>query len=417
MGQKMTTYSLIHNGTLINGTGDEPLLNAAILIKDNKIVAVGEENSIFLPDEEIKRVDAGGMFILPGFIDTHMHIMANGFKDKDTLYDPLSLYFYKGAENCRKTIEAGVTTVRDAGLADLGVKMAVEQGLIPGPRILISVMPLSITGGHFDFWRASGFDIKISYPSLPEHICDGVEEVRKRVREIIRCKADFIKVMVTGGVMSANDGPEHTQFTVEELKVMVEEGKNHGGIKVMAHGHGAEGIKNALKAGAHSIEHGSYLDDEAIQMMIDHSTYLVPTFVVMHHNKKLAEAGELPEWGIEQALEIVDIHKENIKKAYEAGVHIAMGTDCGVVSHGINLEELGFLCDMGMSAEEAIVAGTKTAAECIGYDDKIGTVEASKLADIIICKKDPIAHIKSLGNPDNIILVMKDGKIVKDLRN
>ncbi len=413
----MTEYSLIHNGTLINGTGDEPLLNAAILIKDNKIIEVGEESSISLPDGEIKGIDAGGMFILPGFIDTHVHVMANGFKDEDTLYDPLSLFFYKGAENLRKTIEAGVTTVRDAGLADLGVKMAVEQGLISGPRMLISVMPLSITGGHFDFWRASGFDIKISYPGLPEHICDGVEEVRKRVREIIRCKADFIKVMVTGGVMSANDGPEHTQFTVEELKVMVEEGKNHDNLKVMAHGHGAEGIKNALKAGAHSIEHGSYLDDEAIQMMVDQGTYLVPTFVVMHHNQKLAKAGELPEWGIKQAIEIVDIHKRNIKKAYEAGVRIVMGTDCGVVSHGINLEELGFLCDMGMSAEEAIVAGTKTAAECIGYDDKLGTVEEGKLADVIICKKDPIAHIKSLGNPDNIIIVMKDGKIVKDLRN
>ena len=419
MGQNMTdsSYSFIYNGTLIDGNGGEPLLNAAILIKDDKIVDVGEENSIYLPDEEIKKIDAGGMFILPGFIDTHIHVMTNGFKDEDTLYDPLSLFFYKGAENLRKTIEAGITTVRDAGLADIGVKMAVEQELILGPRVLISVMPLSITGGHFDFWRNSGFDIRISYPGLPEHICDGVEEVRKRVREIIRCKADFIKVMVTGGVISANDSPEHTQFTVEELKVMVEEGKNHDNIKLMAHGHGAEGIKNALRAGVHSIEHGSYLDDEAIQMMIDQDTYLVPTFIAMSYNKKSAEEGDLPEWAIKNALEIVDIHRSNVKKAYEAGVHIAMGTDCGVIPHGINLEELGFLCDIGMSAEEAIMAGTKTAAECIGYDDKIGTIEEGKLADIIINKKDPIAHIKSLGNPDNIILVMKDGKIVKDLRN
>ncbi len=410
-------YSLIHNGTLINGNGGEPLLNAAILINDDKIVTVGEENSISLPDEEIERIDAGGMFILPGFIDTHVHVMANGFKDEDTIYDPLSLYFYKGVANLNKTINAGVTTVRDAGLADVGVKMAVEQGLILGPRMFISVMPLSITGGHFDFWRDSGFNLKISYPGLPESLCDGVDEVRKRVREIIRSKADFIKVMVSGGVMSVNDGPEHTQFTVDELKVMVEEGKYHGDIKVIAHGHGAEGIKNALKAKIHSIEHGSYLDDEAIQMMIDQGTYLIPTLVVMKHNKKFAEAGDLPEWSRKQAIEIVDIHEKNIKKAYKAGVRIAMGTDCGVVPHGINLEELGFLCDVGMSAEEAIMAGTKIAAECIGYDHKIGTVEEGKLADIIISKKDPIAHIRSLGNPDNIILVMKDGKIVKDLRN
>ena len=410
-------YSLIYNGTLIDGNGGEPLLNAAILIKNNKIIEVGTEDSIFLPDEEIKKIDVEGMFILPGFIDTHVHVMSNGFKDEDTIYDPLSLYFYKGSANLRKTIEAGITTVRDAGLADIGVKMAVEQGLIVGPRILITVMPLSITGGHFDFWRDSGFSLKVSYPGLPESLCDGVEEVRKRVREIIRSKADFIKVMVTGGVMSVNDGPEHTQFTVEELKVMVEEGKYHGDIKVIAHAHGVEGIKNALKAGIHSIEHGSYLDDETIRMMVDHGTYLVPTLVVMRHNKKLAESGDLPEWSREQAIEIVSIHEENIKKAYEAGVQITMGTDCGVVPHGINLEELEFLCDIGMSAEEAIMAGTKTAAECIGYDDKIGTVEEGKLADIVISKKDPIAHIKSLGNPDNIILVMKDGKVVKDLRN
>ena len=412
-----SAYSLIYNGTLINGNGGEPLLNATILIKNNEIVAVGQENSISLPDEEIKKVDAGGMFILPGFIDTHVHVMANGFKDVDTIYNPLSLYFYKGAQNLRKTINAGVTTVRDAGLADIGVKMAVEQGLIVGPRMIISVMPLSITGGHFDFMRDSGFDLKVSYPGLPESLCDGVEEVRKRVREIIRSKAEFIKVMVTGGVMSSNDGPKDVQFTVEELKVMVEEGKCHGKLKVMAHGHGAEGIKNALKAGVHSIEHGTCLDNEAIQMMIDQKTYLVPTGVVMKYNKKFAESGELAEWAVKQALEIVDIHKESIKKAYAAGVRIAMGTDCGVVPHGINLKELRFLCDIGMSAEEAIMAGTKTAAECIGYDNKIGTIEEGKLADIIISKKDPIAHIKSLGNPDNIIMVMKDGKIVKDLRN
>jgi len=413
---KHSKYTLIYNGTLIDGNGNKPLSNAAILIKDNQIVDVGTEDSISLPDAEIKNIDVNGMFILPGFIDTHVHIMANGFKMEDTMYNPLSFYFYRGAENMRRTIDAGVTTVRDAGLADVGVKMAVEQGLIVGPRLLISVMPLSISGGHFDLWLNSGFDMKISYPGLPESICDGEEEVRKRVREILRAGADFIKVMVTGGVMSANDGPEHTQFTVEELKVMVQEGKFHDNVKVMAHGHGVEGIKNALKAGVYSIEHGTYLDDEAIQMMVDQGTYLIPTCVVIKHNKKFAESGDLPEYSREQAIEIVDIHDKNIRKAHEAGVRIVMGTDCGVVPHGLNLEELGFLCDIGMSPEEAIMAGTKNAAECLKVDDKIGTIEKGKLADIIISKKDPIAHIKSLGNPDNVVLVMKEGKILKDLR-
>lgn len=409
-------YTLIYNGTLIDGNGGESIPNAAILIKNGLIMEVGTEDSIPIPDEEIEKIDAHGMFILPGFIDTHVHIMANGFKMEDTMYDPLSLFFYKGLANLRNTINAGVTTVRDAGLADIGVKKAVEDGLIVGPRLLISVMPLSISGGHFDFCLNSGFDMKLSYPGLPESVCDGKNEVRKRVREILRAGADFIKVMVTGGVMSANDGPEHTQFTVEELKVMVQEGEFHGGVKVMAHGHGVEGIKNALNAGIYSIEHGTYLDDEAIQMMVHQGTYLIPTFVVMKHNKKFAEAGELPEYGIKQAIEIVDVHDENIRKAYEAGVKIVMGTDCGVVPHGLNLEELEFLCDIGMSPGEAIMAGTKYAAECLKIDDKLGTIEPGKLADIIISKKDPIANIKSLGNPDNIMLVMKEGKVVKDLR-
>ncbi len=411
------TYTLIYNGTLIDGTGGMPIPNAVILIKDNQIIDIGTEDSIYLPEKEVKRIDANDMFILPGFIDTHVHIMANGFKLEDTMYNPLSFYFYRATENLRDTINAGVTTIRDAGLADIGVKKAVEEDLIVGPRMLISVMPLSISGGHFDRYLNSGFDMRETYPGLPESICDGKQEVRKRVREILRAGADFIKVMVTGGVMSVNDGPDETQFTIEELKVMVEEGKFRNDTKVMAHGHGAEGIKNALKVGVYSIEHGTYIDDEAIQMMVDQETYLVPTCVVIKYNKKYAEAGELPEYSRKQAIEIVDIHEKNIRKAYEAGVRIVMGTDCGVVPHGLNLEELRFLCDIGMSPEEAIMAGTKHAAECLGMDDKIGTIEKGKFADIIISKKDPIAYIKSLGNPDNIVMVIKEGKIIKNLTN
>lgn len=409
-------YTFIYNGTLIDGNGSESTPNTAILIRNNEIIELGTEDSIKLPDEDIKKVDANGMFILPGFIDNHVHIMANGFRFEDNMYDPLSYYFFRGVNNLKETINAGVTTVRDAGLADFGIKMAVDEGLIVGPRLFISIMPLSISGGHFDFNLKSGFNMKISYPGFPKSICDGEDEVRKRVREVLRAGADFIKVMVTGGVISINDSPEHTQFTVEELKVMVQEGKYHDNIKVMAHAHGVDGMKNALKAGVHSIEHGTYLDDEAIGMMVDQGTYLIPTFVVIKHNKKLAEAGELPEYSKKHAIEVVDIHETNIKKAYEAGVKILMGTDCGVVPHGLNLEELGFLCDIGMSPQEAIMAGTKNAAEFLQIDDKLGTVEIGKLADIIISKKDPIANIKSLGNPNNIMLVMKEGKVVKDIR-
>jgi imidazolonepropionase-like amidohydrolase len=409
-------YSLIHNGTLIDGNGGHPIHDVAILIKDNYIIDVGSEETISIPNDKFVKIDANDGFILPGFIDAHLHLMADGFRYEDTIYDPLSIYFYKATQNMRKTIEAGVTTVRDAGLADIGVKMAVDQGLILGPRMQISVAPLSISGGHFDFWLNSGFDIKTSYPGFPDSICDGVEEVRKKVREVLRAKAEVIKVMVTGGVMSANDSPEFTQFTEEELRVIVQETKYHNDSKVMAHAHGVDGIKNALKVGIHSIEHGTYIDKEASNKMKEQGTYLVPTFVVMEFNKRLAESGQLPEWRSEEAIRIVDIHQKNIKKAFQAGVKIAMGTDSGVVAHGFNLHELGFLNDIGMKPEDTIVAATKTASECLGWEDKLGTIETGKYADIVITKTDPLADIKSLGDQMNISVVIKDGKIVKDIR-
>lgn len=408
-------YTLIHNAVLIDGTGNPPIQDGMILIKNNKIEYAGLEGSLQPPRDETRRIDAGGGYLLPGFIDSHLHLMANGFKMEDTIHQPLSYYFYKAVENMHLTLEAGVTTVRDAGLADYGLKMAVEQGLIQGPRMQISVAPLSVTGGHFDFWLKSGFDVKTSYPGHPDSICDGVDGVRQKVREVLRAGADVVKVMTTGGVMSANDRPEFSQFTVNELNVIVEEA-GYRGVKTMAHAHGAEGIKNAIESGIHSIEHGTYLDQEAIRMMVERGTYLVPTLVVMKTNKENAEAGDIPDYGLEDALRIVDIHRENIKKAYKAGITMVMGTDCGVINHGVNLQELGLLCDVGMEPMEAILAGTKIAAQCLGWQDRIGTLEKGKMADLVISKVNPLKSINSLGESDNIEMVIKDGKIVKDIR-
>ena len=407
------TWTLIKNGTLIDGTGTEPLENAAVLIEDNKIRAVGPENSFKAPNGT-KIVDAYGGFMMPGFIDTHIHVMAKGFNREDTIYDPLSFYFYRAVENLRLTLDAGVTSVRDAGLADAGVKMAIEKGLIKGPRLQICITPLSITGGHFDFWLKSGYDIKVAYPGYPDSICDGVEGVRKKVREVLRAGAEVIKVMVTGGIMSANDGPEAAQFTPEELRVVVEEAQFKDHINVMAHAHGVQGMKNAIDAGVHSIEHGTYLDNEIIDMMLENGTFLVPTLMANKNIKELALQGKTREWETEAALRVFDIQKENIKKAYHAGVKIAMGTDCGVVEHGTNLKELALLCEIGMDPMEAIVAGTKTGAECMGWDSELGTVEPEKLADIVISRIDPLLDIESIGDSENIVMVIKNGEIVKD---
>jgi imidazolonepropionase-like amidohydrolase len=410
------TYTLINNGTLINGNGGSPIQNAAVLINNQRIVAAGLEESISIPDTDINIIDAKDCFILPGFIDTHVHLMTEGFGREETIYTPLSLYFYNAIERMQRTINAGVTSVRDAGLADAGVKLAVEKGIIVGPRLQISVSPLSITGGHFDFWLNSGFDIKTMYPGYPDGIADGPDEVRKTVREIMRAGADVIKVMVTGGVISANDRPEYPQFTNEELKVIVEEARFRD-LQVVAHAHGKQGIKNAVNAGMNSIEHGTCIDDECIGLMLSNGTFLVPTFLAMKINKELAEdkTSEIPDWSRDDAIRMEKVHENNMRKAYKAGVKIVMGTDSGVVPHGRNLEELGHMYDMGMKPMEAIVSSTKRAAESLGWEENVGTVEKGKLADLVISKKDPITNIKSLGDPNNILMVIKDGKIVKNI--
>lgn len=409
-------YFLIRNGTLIDGNGGKPVKNAEILIKNHEIIDSGVEGSLKLPSDKIKYLDAQGGFILPGFIDCHVHMMFTGFHFEDPLFTPLSLYFYQATLNLKRTLNAGVTTVRDAGMADFGVKSAVEQGLITGPRLQISVMPLSTTGGHFDLHLKSGHQVKTTYPGLPDSVCDGEEEVRKRVREVLRAGADVVKVMVTGGVISANDSPEHPQFTAGELQVMVEEASFRG-LPVMAHAHGSKGIKNALKAGIKSIEHGTYLDDECISLLLENDAWLVPTMLVHQINMEKLESGELPEFSREDAKNVFTKGHESVKKAQKAGVKMVMGTDSGIGPHGQNLRELGLLCKAGMDPMEAIQAGTKNAAELLGWQDKIGTIAKGKLADIVICLTNPLHDIDSLGNPDNITLVMKEGKIYKDIEH
>ena len=409
---------LIRNGTLIDGSGGQPLANAAVLIEDKRIRAAGPADAVALPDADVVEIDVQGGFILPGFIDVHVHLMGEGYDIEKELTTPFSLNFYKAIGYMRRTVEAGVTSVRDAAGADLGVKQAVEQGLVLGPRMQISVTALSTTGGHGDGWLRSGVDITSPpYPGCPDGRCDGVEGVRKKVREVLRAGAEVIKVCTSGGVLSPTDHPDFTQFTPEELAVMVEEGAYRRGIKVMAHASGLQGIKNAVRAGVHSIEHGDNLDDETIELMLERGTYLVPTLLATVGILEDAEtAATMPEWSKPKMREVADIHRASMARAYKAGVRIALGTDAGVSPHGTNLRELGLMCGIGMSPMEAIVAGTRVAAGCLGWEDRVGTVEPGKLADVVVCKKDPLADIRALEDVDNISIVIKDGQIVRDRR-
>jgi imidazolonepropionase-like amidohydrolase len=331
---------------------------------------------------------------------------------------PLSLNFYNSVRYLRATLDAGITTVRDAGGADLGTKLAVERGVVPGPRLQISVSPLTPTGGHFDHRFPVGVSPKSPpYPGRPDGVCDGVDEVRKRVREVLLAGADVVKICTTGGVLSPTDRPEDTQFSPEEIAVCVEEARYRGGRKVMVHAIGAEGIRNAVRAGVHSIEHGHLMDDEGLELMLERRMFLVPTLLA---GIAVIEAGErtgsLPAFTLEKAREVTGRHFEVVAKAFRAGVRIAFGTDAAVFPHGRNLRELELMTRVGMSPMEVIVAATRTAAECLGWDDRIGTLEAGKLADLVICKGDPLADIGVLKDPRNVVLVMKGGEVVKDLR-
>lgn len=412
------TTQIIRNGTLIDGNGGEPIADGAVLVEDGRISAVGKAGSFSLPTDAVE-IDAGGGTILPGLIDTHVHIMMEGLNLQKTLTTPFSLNFYQAITYMRRTLDAGVTTVRDAGGADFGVKSAVEQGLIVGPRMQISISVLSTTGGHGDGWMLSGNEISLfqPYPGNPGGRCDGPEEVRRKVREILRAGAEVIKVCSTGGVGSPTDHPDFTQFSPEELAIMVQEGRYRRGIKVMAHAQGAEGIKNAVRAGIHSIEHGFSIDEEVVSLMLEHGTFLVPTLVAPLGVLESAEqSNAAPEYALRKARASLEEHRESIARAYRAGVKIAMGTDAAVVPHGTNLRELGLMCDIGMSPMEVLVATTKVAAECLGWQDRIGTLEAGKLADVVITRTDPLADIRSLEQTTNIALVMKGGQIVKDIR-
>lgn len=401
------TRIIFRGGTVFDGTGAEPAV-ADVVVESGRIVDVGPDLD---GDDE---VDCGGRTVYPGLIDCHVHFMADGDLDAMTpVRTPFSLNFFLAAERMQRTLAAGVTTIREAGGSDLGIKTAQSSGLVPGPRMQIAITILSQTGGHGDSWQVCGAHmpgiIGNAHPGKPHNIVDGPEEMRRKVRELIRAGADVIKVCTSGGVLSPRDDPRHGHFRDDELRVLVAEA-DAAGKWVMAHAQATDGIKSAIRTGIRSIEHGIYMDDEAIDMMLKAGTYLVPTLIAPMGVLEAADRGvNVPQYAIDKTKMVIETHRESIRRCIAAGVRVAMGTDSGVTPHGQNVRELEQYVDCGMTPSAALVSATRTAAELMGLGHEVGTLAAGRRADLIVTDAAPLdlAGLQTAARD-----VYQDGKLV-----
>ena len=384
-------------------TGNGPVLgNTAVCIEKNRIVDV-VPNLTELP-EGTRVIPVDGSTLLPGFIDCHVHLCMDGSPDPMAAImaeTPVATTL-KAARMARETILGGVTTIRDMGGKDgidLGIKQSIADGLIPGPRMLVSGKLICMTGGH-------------GWPIGRE--ANGVDDVRRAAREQIKAGADIVKLMATGGVLTPAVEPGSEQLTEDELRAGIEEA-HKAGRKTATHAMGTRGIMNALRAGIDTIEHGVYLDDATVAYMIEHDVAYIPTIAALYNIEVNGVEAGIPDWAVAKTMKVKPHHLASVRMAREAGVKIAMGTDAGTpfTYHGRNLDEIRLLEELGGFAPlAAIESGTRVAAEVLGLDDQIGTIEKGKLADLIVVAGNPLDDLKILSDADNIKVVMQDGKFV-----
>jgi imidazolonepropionase-like amidohydrolase len=395
--------TIFRNGNVIIGNG-EIVEKGAVAINDNIISFVGSTKKI-RPSKKDKIFDISGKSILPGLIDAHVHLCLDGSPDPMTSItkDSIPQLTLKAADHARRTLNAGVTTIRDMGgrdYVDLAIRDGIESALLQGPRMICGGRVVCMTGGHgWQFGREA----------------DGTDEIREAVREQLKAGANFVKLIATGGVMTKGVDPGATQFTLEELLAGVEEARK-AGRRTATHAQGTEGIKNSLWAGVNSIEHGFFLDDDAIELMLEMNAYLVPTLNAPYQIIRGGVKRGVPRYAVEKSKAVMKSHFESVRRAYKAKIPIAMGTDAGTPfnCHGENLKETELLVKAGMTPMEAIVATTKTASEVLGLEKKIGTLEKGKLADVIVVDGNPLKNVRVLQDRDKIQVIMKEGCFYKN---
>jgi imidazolonepropionase-like amidohydrolase len=383
------------------------LENVTLVIDGDKITSVSGGGSQSDKQADAHVINLPNATLLPGLIDAHTHLTF----DPNFGYQELGVSIPKealiGAKNARITLEAGFTTVRNVGASgytDIALRDAINEGMVPGPRIDASGPALSITGGHCDQNL-----LPYEWHAKADGTADGVEGVQHKVREIIKYGADVIKVCATGGVLSKGDDPRASQYTLEEMKAIVADAHRLG-RKVAAHAHGAQGIAWAAEAGVDSIEHGSYIDDAAIKIMKERGTYLVPTMYLADWMRENATRIGLPAMYAEKMKSVTLASRQNLRHAFEAGVKVAFGTDAAVYPHGLNAHEFAVYVQQGMTPVQAIQTATVNAADLLGWSDRIGTLEQGKFADMIAVNGDPTKDVTLLQNPT---FVMKGGVVYK----
>ncbi|MEV0388104.1 amidohydrolase family protein [Nonomuraea sp. NPDC050643] len=400
----------LSNVRIIDGTGAPPVEDGVLDVTTDGVIAFAGP-SAEAPDRRDADVrDLRGKTLLPGFIDCHVHL---GFTLRNGPFHALrndpALIVLESAARIRATLEAGVTSARDLGGLSQGFREAIDRGLMPGPRLRLAVSPISHTAGHGDM-HLHGGRVALTVPELIE-IADTVDEVRKATRLVLREGADLVKICTTGGMGSRHDHPDDEGLRLEEVRAIVDELDRHGGKPVAAHAQGRKGILTALRGGVTSVEHGYGIDDEGLDLLEERGAFLVPTLsTVFAIDKEIMEP-----YHYEKKVRWSEITKTNIGHAIERGAKIALGTDAGVCPHGQNLRELGHLVELGMSPMNAVVAGTRTASELLGISDQVGTLEAGKIADLVVTGVDPLSEIRALADPSRIEIVMKAGVVMKDL--
>jgi imidazolonepropionase-like amidohydrolase len=411
--QQPQSITVIRAGTLIDGTGAAPVKNAVILVQGDRITAVGPGVSI---PSGAPVIDLSGETVLPGFVDAHVHLVGRTIGDGDWQHARLtelpSELVLLGAAHAQQTLEAGFTSVRNVGaprFGDLALRNAITAGWVAGPRIVGAGISFGIRGGHCDDTDGLIPGIYGHDAGVEQGVADGADEVRSAVRYMVKYGADVIKICATGGVLSPTDSAGLQQYSEEEMRTIVETATLLQ-RRVAAHAHGTAGIKAAVRAGVTSIEHGSILDDEAVQLMRQRGTWLVPTLLAGVTVESLALAKKLPPAIAAKALAIAPRMRRSFKLALDGGVKIALGTDAGVMQHGTNAREFALMVQYGMSPMQAIRAGTLSGATLLGTEADVGSLEKGKLADIVAVKGDPLQDVTVLQHVD---FVMKGGAVFK----